>query len=399
VLASALATRQGTTAEQASNGSLVLRGATIYTAPDSSPIRDGVVIVRNGKIEAVGAQTEVTLPSGVTTLDLSGHVLVAGFWNSHVHFMGPRFKGADTAQPGELAAAIREMLTRWGFTTVFDIGSELKNTLALKKRIASGAVDGPLIFTTGDILNPPGVKGARFLVATPDDATAAVRMLIDGGADAIKVYAQAFWDLTLKLSPEVLAAVRAESRRRNVQMFAHPSNRDGLLNAIDAGVDVLVHTTPQIGPWGSELVAKMKTANIALIPTLTLWRFELAREKVPTAETEVFVRRGVNQLREYFKAGGPILFGTDVGYMTDFSTLEEVQRMAEADMSFRDILASLTTVPAARHGHGTRLGRIAVGFDADLVVLRSDPALTVGALADVAQTIRAGRVIYRATQP
>jgi cytosine/adenosine deaminase-related metal-dependent hydrolase len=88
MLASALATRQGTTAEQTSNGSLVLRGATIYTAPDSSPIRDGVVIVRNGKIEAVGAQTEVTLPSGVTTLDLSGHVLVAGFWNSHVHFMG-----------------------------------------------------------------------------------------------------------------------------------------------------------------------------------------------------------------------------------------------------------------------------------------------------------------------
>ena len=288
------------------------------------------------------------------------------------------------------------MLTRWGFTTVFDTGSPLKNTLALRTRIETGAVDGPTIFTTGDILYPLGAKDSRFRLQTPDEAVAAVKALLDDGADAIKVYAQAFWDLSLKLSPEILAAVCAEAHRRNVQVFAHPSNRDGLYNAIGAGVDVLVHTTPQIGPWGSELVAKMKASNIALVPTLKLWRFELLRDKVPEAGIDAFQRRGIEQLREYFSAGGPILFGTDVGYMTDYSTLEEFLQMAQAGMGFGDILASLTTVPAARRGLGASTGRVAAGFDADLVALRTDPARSVSAFADVAYTMKRGRIIYRA---
>jgi imidazolonepropionase-like amidohydrolase len=380
---------------QAPVSGLALRGATIYPAPESAPIHDGIVITRNGRIEAVGPRAGVTVPPGMPVIDLTGQVLVAGFWNSHVHFAEP-FASAETAPAAQLSTAAREMLTRWGFTTVFDTGSELTNTLALRKRIESGAVDGPRIFTTGNILYPIGAKNPRFQVGTASEALAASKTLLDGGADAIKVYAQAFWDLKLKLSPEVLAAVRAETRRRNVQMFAHPSNRDGLHNAIEAGIDVLVHTTPQIGPWGSELVAKMKASNIALIPTLKLWRFELARDKAPEAVIVAFQRRGIDQLREYFSAGGPILFGTDVGYMTDFSTVEEFQTMAQAGMGFRDLLASLTTVPAGRRGLGARLGRVAVGFDADLVALRSDPSLSVSALADVAYTIRGGRILYSA---
>jgi len=271
--------------------------------------------------------------------------------------------------------------------------------LALKRRIENGTIDGPKIFTTGDILFPAGAPRGRFRVANPADAVAATTTLLDGGADAIKVYAQAFWDLSLKLPPNVLAAVVGTAHRRNVPVFAHPSNRDGLYNAVDAGVDVLVHTTPQIGPWGNELVARMKASHIALIPTLKLWRFELVREKVPEPGIEAFQRRGIAQLREYHSAGGTILFGTDVGYMTDFSTLEEFQKMSEAGMGFRDILTSLTTAPAERRGLGTRSGKVAVGFDADLVVLGTDPARSVDAFADVAYTIRGGRVIYRATRP
>ena len=384
---------------QAGTASVVLRGATIYPAPASPPIADGVVVIRDGKIAAVGQRSEIAAPSGVPVLDLTGLVLVPGFWNSHVHFSGTQFAGADTASPARLAESVRAMLTRWGFTTVFDTGSELENTLALRRRIETGTVDGPKVFTTGDILFPAGAPRGRFRVANPNDAVDATNRLIDGGADAIKVYAQAFWDLSLKLSPDVLAAVVGEAHRRNMQVFAHPSNRDGLYNAVGAGVDVLVHTTPQIGPWGNEMVAKMKASHIALIPTLKLWRFELVREKVPEPGIEAFQRRGIAQLREYHSAGGTILFGTDVGYMTDFSTLEEFRKMSEAGMGFRDILASLTTTPAARRGLATTTGKLAVGFDADLVALRSDPARTVDAFADVAYTIRGGRVIYRASRP
>jgi imidazolonepropionase-like amidohydrolase len=380
---------------------LALRGATIYAASDRDPIRDGVVLIRDGRIAAVGTQTDVAIPPGTAAVDLTGTTLVPGFWNSHVHFSGPQWADAGKAPAARLNRAFQDMLTRWGFTTVVDTGSSLENTLALRRRVAGG-IDGPAIFTTGDILFPPGAAerlGAaaiRYRVDTPERAAAATNDLLDRGADAIKVYAQTFWNLDLKLSPAVLAAVVAEAHGRHAQVFAHPSNRDGLYNSVDAGVDVLMHTTPQIGPWGPALVARMKAAHIALVPTLTLWRFELARDNAPQPDIDAFQKRGTAQLREYFEAGGPILFGTDVGYMTDFDTLEEFQKMAEAGMGFRDILASLTTAPAAQRGLAERSGRIAVDLAADLVALDTDPAASVGAFARVRYTIRGGRIIFDA---
>ena len=398
VLAAALlAAGQALLPGQAADPGLVLRGATIYATPEGPAIPDGVVVIRAGKIAAVGASSEVPAPPNMPVVDLAGRTVLAGFWNSHVHFEGKVWEGADASPPTRIAEAVRDMLTQWGFTTVFDTGSALANTLALRRRIEAGEIDGPTIFATGDIMFPRGVTRGRIEVGTPAEAAAASARLLDGGADALKVYAQTFWDLNLKLSPDVLAAVVAQAHGRKSQVFAHPSNRDGLHNAVDAGVDMLVHTTPQIGPWGDALVAKMKASNIALVPTLKLWRFELARDKVPEPALQAFQDRGVAQLREYFSAGGPILFGTDVGYMTDFSTLEEFQRMADAGMGFRDILASLTTTPARRRGVGERVGRVAVGFDADLTVLQADPARSVSAFAEVAYTIRRGRIIYRAT--
>jgi imidazolonepropionase-like amidohydrolase len=70
--------------------------------------------------------------------------------------------------------------------------------------------------------------------------------------------------------------------------------------------------------------------------------------------------------------------------------------MGEAGMSFRQILASLTTAPAERFGESARLGRIAPGFLADMVVLDEDPSKDVRALATVRYTVRDGRIIYEA---
>jgi imidazolonepropionase-like amidohydrolase len=69
--------------------------------------------------------------------------------------------------------------------------------------------------------------------------------------------------------------------------------------------------------------------------------------------------------------------------------------MAQAGMSFRQILASMTTAPAERFGESKTLGRIAVGFQADLAILKDDPARNIRALAAVQYTVRAGKLIYR----
>jgi imidazolonepropionase-like amidohydrolase len=142
------------------------------------------------------------------------------------------------------------------------------------------------------------------------------------------------------------------------------------------------------------MLIPMKKAGVSLIPTLKLWRHEMRDDRTP--QREQLVAAGVAQLRTWVASGGVVLFGTDVGYMDDYDTSEEFALMGEAGMSFRQILASLTTAPAERFGESTRLGRIAPGFMADVVVLNEDPSKDLRTLAALRYTVRDGRMIYEA---
>src|SRR6185503_12996798 len=123
-----------------------------------------------------------------------GLVVTAGFWNSHVHFLRPEWQNAADEPAAALAGRLREMLTRFGFTTVFDIGSLLENTVAIRDRIESGEVDGPTILTTGTPIYAKGGKprvlpaGAVPEVDTVDEARRVARELLEDEADGLKAY-------------------------------------------------------------------------------------------------------------------------------------------------------------------------------------------------------------------
>ena len=138
----------------------------------------------------------------------------------------------------------------------------------------------------------------------------------------------------------------------------------------------------------------MKAQHTALIPTLTLWEVELEKQHASAEDERQFVQSGVNELKVYFEQGGTILFGTDVGYTQHYDTTEEYVLMAKSGMTWRDILASLTTNPATFF-KAEHTGQLAAGEAADLVVLDGDPASDVRNFANVDYTIRAGRVIYK----
>jgi imidazolonepropionase-like amidohydrolase len=103
----------------------------------------------------------------------------------------------------------------------------------------------------------------------------------------------------------------------------------------------------------------------------------------------------ITEVRSCFKIGGQILFGTDVGYLSDPDPTQEYELLARAGLTWRDILSSLTTNPAMRFRESRRRGQLATGLDADLVVVGRDPAADVRAFTDVAYTVRGGDVIYR----
>ena len=106
------------------------------------------------------------------------------------------------------------------------------------------------------------------------------------------------------------------------------------------------------------------------------------------------VNESVKGFGKFAAVGGQVLFGTDVGYMTAYDPTREYELLAKAGLTPMEILASLTTAPAARWKEQDRRGRIAAGMDADMVVLDADPADSPRNFAAVRCTIRGGEVIY-----
>jgi imidazolonepropionase-like amidohydrolase len=395
----------------AENETWLISADKIYTAPDVSPLSNGTVLVRNGRIAAIADEhSRIAIPKGARTSDCRG-VVVAGFQNSHVHFMEPALNNAARAPAAQLASHLESMLTRFGFTTVFDTGSDQSNTLALRKRIGRGDIRGPRILTVGDPLYPPdGIPSylqdmpPEFLARmhqprNASEARAVVRKNLANGADGTKLFLHTSPDRKSPrfMSLEIARAAAEETHRQGKLVFAHPTSGIGLRNAFMAGVDVLVHTTlGEEQPWDPQLVGHMVGRKMSLIPTFKLWKYELRKENAPPPVIEQMIRATFGELHDFKQAGGQILFGTDVGYMRDYDPTDEYVYMSQAGMSPMDILASLTTLPAERWKEGKRRGRVAAGFNADLVVLEDDPATDVRNFARVRCAFRGGQLIYSA---
>jgi imidazolonepropionase-like amidohydrolase len=390
---------------------LVLVHARVYSAPGAPVIDDATIVLHDGLIESVTPSNRKggRIRKGSAVIDCTGMSVTAGLWNSHVHILPVKLLHADQKTGPELTASLQEMLTGWGFTTVFDIASILANTNQIRTRIAAGEIAGPRILTTGEPFFPShgvpiyvqGYLEANH-ISLPDDCTTAdaverVRTEVLAGADGIKIFAGAIEaDSVLIMPLERAQAIVKQAHALKRPVFAHPSNMAGLEIALNSGVDVLAHVTSDEEPWTPGLLGQMRAAHMALVPTLTLFDVEEKKAGASPEVTEKFVGRAVERLRAYSQAGGEILFGTDVGYIYQFDTTEEYTLMQKAGMSFAQILASLTTNPAGRFGFAEHSGRIAATMDADLTVYKGDPGADITAFSRVGLTIREGKVIYQA---
>jgi imidazolonepropionase-like amidohydrolase len=383
-----------------------LVGATIYVSPTETPIRDAVVLIQGEKIVSVGSRAQMQFPETAHVLDCFGLTITAGLWNSHVHFFERKWADVATIPAPELGRQLQDMLTRYGFTSVFDIGSVWENTRRLRDRIDSGEVPGPKIRTTGEGLVPPGalpsdqvlgMMGVMKLpapeIADAAQAAAGAKKLLDAGVDGIKIFASA--PRSAPLSESVFQAAANEAHRAGKPAFVHPNNATDVLSAVRGGVDIVAHTTPHSGPWDETLLAAMKEHRVALTPTLTLWKYYARHDRLSAQEKVTDTEIG--QLRAWLAAEGTVLFGSDLGAV-EYDPAEEYALMSEAGMTFPQILASLTTNPAERFGDANKRGRIAAGLQADLAAFHQDPAIDLRALAHAKYTLRAGKIIYRAAE-
>jgi len=170
-------------------------GGTVYPSPIAKPIKDAVLVIDNGKITNLSNQSNTTydLPLSAIRLDCKGRFIVAGFWNNHAHFETGWQNAAE--QPAEkLKSRMQDMLTRWGVTAVWDLGSKVNNTLPLRRRVDSGEVPGPQILMAGDIFpknGHPAYLPAEMQTpeaGTPHEAEQMTEQYMKIGFDGLKLF-------------------------------------------------------------------------------------------------------------------------------------------------------------------------------------------------------------------
>jgi imidazolonepropionase-like amidohydrolase len=382
-------------------GTLAIEHAKIYVSPTVPPIDDGTVLVRDGLIAAVGSQ--VAVPADATIVPCDHCVVTAGFWNTHVHFTEPKWAMAQWKSAATLNPQLADMFLSRGFTTVIDLGSNPADTFSIRRRIEKGELTGPYIYTAGTALYPP--HGAPFYLREsmprwmvmmlpqpdmPQDATRIVRRNLASGADVTKLFTGSWVARghVLPMPLNIAQAAVTESHLNGKLVFAHPSNLAGIQVAINSGVDVLAHAADDTRGVDAKLLSTAIGRNMAMIPTLKMF--------TTTVTTDPHYMDPMRaEVQQFHQLGGTLLFGTDVGYMGDYTTEGEFVELGRSGLDWKTVLAMLTTNPATRMGVSDSKGTLKPGKLADLTILDADPAEDMKNFSRVHAVVRSGRVVWQ----
>lgn len=196
---------------------LIIRGGTLIDGTGAPPRENGTIAVRGNKILSVIREANLPIPEGVRVVDAQGKYVLPGLIDGHVHF-------DPYAAP---------LYLYFGITSVVDTGNTAPWIFVQKFATERGLVSGPRIYAVGPHINSPPKIFSSILVNTTDEARAAVRLIVEQGSDAIKVYKQ--------LRPDLMRAVIEEAHFHGIPVTGHIaiSARD----AVMMGLDSLEHAT------------------------------------------------------------------------------------------------------------------------------------------------------------
>jgi imidazolonepropionase-like amidohydrolase len=375
---------------------LAITHAAVYSAPDA-PVRKNVtVVISHGVIAEIGENLRI--PKDVETISCQGCIVLAGFWNAHVHFTEPKWNDAAHQPADKLTRQVIDMVTHSGFTTVVDTGSDGENTIALQQRVESGKILGPRIITSGPPIFPAHalpyylaelpeeLKAKLGQPETPADAATFVDKNRAAGSDIVKLFTGSIVspDHIVPMQVPIARAAADEAHRYGQLVFSHSSNLEGTKVAIDAGVDVLAHTPEATSGIDEAMLRRMIAQHVTMIPTLKLFSGD---NSIANIRALVY---------QFHQLGGRLVYGTDTGFLTDYDQGEEFRQLMQAGLGFRDVLAMLTTAPAELFHLSQHEGKVIPGMRGDLTILSEDPASGhPEAFTKVRYTIRGGKVIWR----
>lgn len=365
----------------------------------------GVVLVEGGRIAAVRAYG-APVPDGVEVTDLGDDVtLLPGLVDSHIHLAldaGPAVvEHVTEATDPELTARMRAAAERAlaaGITTVRDLGDRRYLSLALREEFAADPQAGPRLLCAGPPVTTP--KGHCWFLggeaSGPDGVRRAVAEHAERGVDVVKVMATG-GELTAGTSSgtpqfdvETLRLLVAEAHRYGLPVAAHAHGAAGVANAVAAGVDTVEHvsflTENGIEP-DHDVIAAAAASDVVLSVTLGV---------VPGFPIPPRIAENLPKLKALLRlivgSGATYVLGSDAGIAP--AKPHDMLPYAVADLADAagtvDALAAVTSRAALACGVGEKAGRLAPGYDADLLAVRGDPVADIGALHDVVAVYRSG---------
>ena len=432
---SLLATLPLTAAAQSPAITLAVVGGRVIDGYGGPPIENGVVLVAGERIVAVGREGDLAVPKGVPVIDANGLTVMPGMIDMHVHLhiLGhgdyKRWDDLYGTRDADLVMPIAaKQLLMAGVTTARDVGARLDDILTVKKRIAAGQIPGPRLFVSGPFIQRAPYEAYerdfRWGVSGPDDARAKVQRLVDAGVDFIKLIDQD------QLTRDEVKAIVETAHRNGKPVVAHAHRMDEIRAGLDAGVDDFEHTGLGTAPgYAPDVLQRLRERNSGLYwtptvsPLFTLYETGTAfperlddpswREGMPkdmAAEIRAslsaipqlpyyalfpsripLLREKFQQLRE---TGVRFMIGTDAGIPAMFhgdATWREMVKFREFGVPAMEVLQSATLWPARFLRAEDRVGVLAPGRYADIILVHGDPLTDMTVMRDVRAVIQGGR--------
>jgi imidazolonepropionase-like amidohydrolase len=391
---------QRSLAQAPAAGVIALTGARVIDGTGKAPLGQATLLIRNGRIEAVGAPAAVTVPAGATRVDMAGKTIMPGMINAHAHL------NIDS----EVKMPVRDQLVQrlrtyaeYGVTSAVSLGStqadELEG-LKLRDEQARGSLDRARIFTGG--LNAVG--------KTPDEARKSVDRLADLKVDIIKFHINGTPN---DMTPDIWGAIIDESKKKGLRTAVHIFYLKDAQLAVDKGVDVIAHSVRD-QDVSKKLIDDLKSKNVAYIPTLTrdlsvfiyetrpaffddpfflrgkaLYGKEVAtlseparQEKTRSDKQAQAIKPALQEANKNLKilsdAGVTIAMGTDSGAANNPGRWQGYFEQVEVEYMVKAGMTPMQTIVAATGGSARAmklddLGTIQPGKQADLLVLNANP--------------------------
>jgi imidazolonepropionase-like amidohydrolase len=387
----------GSTQVPSADGALAFLGASIVDGTGAAPITNGVLVVQNGRIAAVGPAGSTTIPAGAHRLDVSGKTIVPGFVNAHGHVGDVRgLKSSREFYTPEHVTHQLRLYARYGVTTVFSLGGDGPAGVSVRDAAPGGVAR---LFVAG-----PAIRNA----ASPED----VRRIVDDASamkvDLIKIGIDDNLGATKKMPPEIYRAAIDQAHKHGLKVAVHIFYLDDAKGVVAAGGDFIAHSIRDAAVDGA-LIDQLKSRDVCVCPTLMRDVSTFVYESRPAFLDDPFFRRhadpsaveGVQtpqhqannrnaaatrykaalelaktNLKQLKNAGIRIAMGTDTGpagrFQGYFEHLE-LEHMVNAGLTPMQTIVAATSDAARCMNVADRIGALKPGLEADFLVMAKSP--------------------------